>query len=487
MRIQLPAAFCCIGVLFAGMTAFAADKTVDFNRDVRHIFSNHCYACHGPDSTKQKAGLRLDRKDGAFKKLKNGDFALVPGDLTKSVLWARVSAGPDEKPMPPADFGKPLSAKEIETLKRWIADGAQWEDHWAYVAPKRPALPEVKNKSWPRNDMDYFILSRLEKEGLQPSLEADKAALLRRVSFDLTGLPPTPAEIDAFLADFSTDAYEKVVDRLLASPAYGERMAVQWLDLARYADTNGYHIDNAREMWLWREWVINAFNKDMPFDQFTVEQLAGDLLPNATLDQKIASGFNRNQMVNFEGGADPNEYLSKYVEDRVVTTATVWLGTTIACTECHDHKYDPFTQKEFYQFYAFFNGIPENGLDGTKDNPVPSLRVPTPEQNARLKEIHNKRTALAERIKSEIAEVHIEETRAATAAKTLESHEVVWLDDAPPAGAALQGNEGAASWKFVTKPAPVFSGEKSHTRTAEGLSQHFFTGAVPPLHIKGGR
>jgi mono/diheme cytochrome c family protein len=486
MRKRLIAAFSCVGAFFVGTTAFAADKTVDFNHDVRHIFSNHCYACHGPDAAKRKAGLRLDRKEDAFKKLKSGDLALVPADLKKSALWERVSAAQDEKPMPPADFGKPLSPKEIDTLKRWIAEGAQWEDHWAYVAPRRPQLPEVKNKSWPRNDMDYFILSRLEKEGLQPSPEADKAALLRRVSFDLTGLPPTPAEVDAFVADASPDAYEKVVDRLLASPAYGERMAVQWLDLARYADTNGYHIDNAREMWLWREWVINAFNKNTPFDQFTVEQLAGDLLPNATVDQKIASGFNRNQMVNFEGGADPNEYLSKYVEDRVVTTATVWLGTTIACTECHDHKYDPFTQKEFYQFYAFFNGIPENGLDGTKVNPVPSLSVPTPQQTAKLSEIKSKRTALAERIKVELAKVNLEESAAPVAVKPPEAHEMVWLDDAPPSGAVLQGNEGTASWKFVTKPAPVFSGEKSHTRTAQGLSQHFFTGATPPLLIGAG-
>ncbi len=292
--------------------------------------------------------------------------------------------------------------------------------------------------------------------------------------------------MDAFVADTSPSAYEKVVDRLLASPAYGERMAVHWLDLARYADTNGYHIDNAREMWLWREWVINAFNKNMPFDQFTIEQLAGDLLPNPTVDQKIASGFNRNQMVNFEGGADANEYLSKYIEDRVVTTATVWLGTTIACTECHDHKYDPFTQKEFYQFYAFFNGIPENGLDGTKVNPVPSLRVPTPEETAALENIQNNRAALAERIKSEAAKVHLDDSARPAVVKPAEPREIVWLDDAPPLGAVLQGNEGTASWRFVTKPAPVFSGEKSHAGTAQGLSQHFFTGATPPLHISVG-
>jgi Protein of unknown function (DUF1553)/Protein of unknown function (DUF1549)/Planctomycete cytochrome C len=464
----------------------SAAPKVDFNRDVRQVLTNHCYACHGPDENKRKAGLRLDRKDDAFKKLKSGDLALVPGDLQKSELWARVSAEEEMRRMPPIAFGKPLSATEVETLKLWIEQGADWKDHWAYVAPKRPPQPEVRDKAWPRGDLDRFILSRLEKEGLEPSPEADKATLLRRVSFDLTGLPPTPAEVDAFLADASPDAYDKVVDRLLASPAYGERMAVHWLDLARYADTNGYHIDNAREMWLWREWVINAFNKNEPFDQFTVEQLAGDLLPNATLDQKIASGFNRNQMVNFEGGADPTEYLSKYIEDRVVTTGTVWLGTTIACTECHDHKYDPFTQKEFYQLFAFFNGVPENGLDGQKENPVPSLRVPTAEQTAKLKEIREKRQVLADRIKAETARVQVEDSAAPAPVNTREPREIVWLDDAAPAGAVLQGNEGQESWKFVAKPAPVYSGEKSHTRTAQGLSQHFFTGATQTLHIGAG-
>jgi mono/diheme cytochrome c family protein len=485
--------------LFAGavsLTLRAADENpaapapaaakVDFNRDVRHILSNHCYACHGPDETKRKAGLRLDRKDEAFKALKRGGHALVPGDLDASRLWARVSAGEGAKPMPPPDFGKPLSAAEIDTLKYWIEQGAAWGDHWAYVPPKRPQVPEVKDKAWPRNGVDYFILARLEKEGLRPSPEADKAALLRRVAFDLTGLPPTPEEVDAFLKDDSPDAYEKVVDRLLASPAYGERMAVPWLDLARYADTNGYHIDNARDMWLWREWVINAFNRNLPFDQFTIEQLAGDLLPDATVEQKIASGFNRNVMVNFEGGADPNEYLTKYVEDRIVTTSTVWLGTTMACCECHDHKYDPFTQKEFYQFYAFFNGIPENGLDGQKENPVPSLKVPTAEGKAKQKELEAKRAALRERIQAELAKVVVDENAPPPPAKPAEAREVVWVDDALPAGAVGQGNEGEASWKFVTKPAPVYSGEKSHTRTSKGLSQHLFTGATEPLHVGAG-
>ena len=245
----------------------------------------------------------------------------------------------------------------------------------------------MQNAAWPRNPIDNFVLARLEREGLKPSPEADKATLLRRVSFDLTGLPPTPAEVDAFLADKSPDAYEKRVDRLLHSPHYGERMAMQWLDLARYADTHGYHIDSHRDMWHWRDWVIDAFNRNMPYDQFTIEQLAGDLLPNATLEQKIATGFNRNHMINFEGGAIPEEYQVEYVVDRVETTATTWMGLTLGCARCHDHKYDPIKQKDFYRFFAFFNTIPEKGLDGRKGNAKPFVQIPSVEQAAEIAEV----------------------------------------------------------------------------------------------------
>jgi hypothetical protein len=361
--------------------------TVDFNRDIRPIFSENCYACHGPDQNKRKAGLRLDQKEGAFKELDSGNFAIVPGDLNSSKLIYRVTTSDEDDRMPPLKTGKKLTALQIDLLRRWVAEGAEWKGHWAYLKPERPPVPPVNAARWLRNEIDAFILARLEKEGLSPSREADKGTLIRRVTLDLTGLPPTIEEVNSFLADKSPDAYEKVVDRLLASPAFGERMAEFWLDLARYADTNGYHIDNHRDMWKWREWVINAFNRSLPFDEFTIEQLAGDLLPDPTIEQKIASGFNRNTMVNFEGGADPDEYATKYVVDRVDTTAVVWLGTTLGCAECHDHKYDPFTQKEFYQFYAFFNNVPEKGLDGSKSNPVPSLKVPSAEQKEKLAEL----------------------------------------------------------------------------------------------------
>ena len=369
-----------VGVRAAGAGA-ASPVPIDFNRDIRTILSDRCYACHGPDENKRKAGLRLDRQEDAFKALKSGQHALVAGDLAKSSLVARILSTDPEEVMPPPKMGKPLSPEQIALLQRWVKDGAQWKAHWSFIPPERPPLPEVKDHRWVRNPVDRFILARLEKEGLKPAPEADKTTLLRRVKFDLTGLPPTIAEVDAFLADKSSEAYEKLVDRLMAQPQYGERMTANWLDLARFADTSGYHFDGVRFMWLWRDWTIKSFNDDQPYDQFTVEQLAGDLLPDPTPEQRIATGFVRNNMTNDEGGADPDEYLNKYVVDRVTTLGAVWLGLTVGCTECHDHKFDPMTTREFYRLYAFFHNVPEKGLDRIRtDNPPPRLPMPTTKQ-----------------------------------------------------------------------------------------------------------
>lgn len=372
--------WCCANAVFAA--------PVDFNREVRPIFSEHCYACHGPDEGKRKAGLRLDREEEAFKELKSGEHAIIAGDLEKSALVKRITTSDQDDIMPPVKHGKPLSKQQIETLTTWVKEGAKWQKHWAFVAPVRPELPKVKDESWPKNGIDYFIQDKLEKSGLKPNPEAEKTALIRRATFDLTGLPPTIEEVDAFLADGTESAYEKVVDRLMTSPHYGERMAQNWLDLARYADTAGYHFDGTRYMWLWRDWVINSFNQNKPFDQFTVEQLAGDLLPNATRDQKIATGFVRNNMTTDEGGVDPDEYMNKYAADRVTTLGSVWLGMTVGCAECHDHKFDPIKTKEFYQFYAFFDQVPEKGLDRTRiDNPPPRIAAPTTEQALKYVEL----------------------------------------------------------------------------------------------------
>src|SRR5258706_6885771 len=313
-----------------------------------------------------------------------------------------ITTADEDDRMHRAKAAQRLTREQIALLKRWVEQGAVWKNHGSYIPPERPDFPAIKNKRWPRNEVDYFILARLEKEGLKPSPEADKTTLFRRVTLDLTGLPPSVSEVDAYLADKDPNAYEKVVDRLLASPQYGERMAQVWLDLARYADTSGYHFDSPRFMWLWREWVIEAFNKNMPFDEFTIEQIAGDLLPNATRDQRIASGFHRNVMTNDEGGADADQYLAKYIVDRVSTTANVWLGTTLGCAECHDHKYDRISQKEFYQFYAFFHNVPEKGLDGTRtENPLPRMPVPTPDQEGRMLEFTNRSIPAAEKLVKE--------------------------------------------------------------------------------------
>lgn len=393
---QLRAAFCVWALLYFSVLpcegklpakSAKAKAAIDFNRDIRPIFSENCYACHGPDKNKRKAGLRLDRPEDATTKLESGDFAIVPGDVEKSKLLKLVATDDEDDRMPPKKTGKRLSEEQIELLREWIAHGANWKEHWAYIPPERPELPAMKNKGWPRNEIDYFILARLEKEGFKPSPEAEKHTFLRRVTLDLTGLPPTISEGKAFLGDQSPKAYERLVDRLLASPHFGERMAIQWLDLARYADSDGYHADIPRSMWQYRDWVINAFNQNKPFDQFALEQIAGDLLPEATLEQKIATAFNRNGMSSTEGGADPDEYMNKYVTDRVNTFGTVFLGSSTACTECHDHKYDPFTQREYYQLYDFFNQIPEKGLDS--DPAPPFLKVPTTEQSAAMAKIQS--------------------------------------------------------------------------------------------------
>ena len=389
-------------------TASCLIGAVDFNREIRPILSDSCFTCHGPDDKQRQVNLRLDTKDGMFAD-RGGSAVIVPGDSAKSRLYQRVSAPKPAMRMPPPGSGRTLTGKQVDTIRRWIDEGAKWEEHWAYVPPIRPALPQVKDARWPRNPIDNFILARLEREGLKPSAEADKITLIRRLTFDLTGLPPTPAEISAFLADKSPTAYDNLVDRLLASPHYGERMAMQWFDLARYADTHGYHIDSHRDMWPWRDWVIQAFNRNLPYDQFTLEQLAGDLLPSPTRQQLVATGFNRNHMINFEGGAIPEEYQNEYVVDRVEATSTVWMGMTMGCARCHDHKYDPIKQREFYQFYAFFNNIPEKGLDGRTGNAEPVVQLPDEIQERQLEELNREIAAKEEMLPGqEIAQLQAE-------------------------------------------------------------------------------
>lgn len=373
-----------IAVVASGLTRVRGDEPLDFGRDIRPILSDKCFACHGPDEADRSGGFRLDLKESAFGEADSGERPIVPGNVEASEVVRRITSDDEYLRMPPADSHKSLKAEEIEKIRRWIAEGAAWKEHWSLIAPTRPELPSVKQEAWPRNEIDRFILARLEREKLAPARVADKATLLRRVTLDLTGLPPTPEELEAFLQDDSREAYEKVVDRLLASPRYGEHMARYWLDVARYGDTHGMHLDNYREMWPYRDWVVQSFNRNQPFDRFTIEQLAGDLLPNPTDEQMIATGFNRCHVTTNEGGSIAEEVEVRNVVDRVVTTGTVFMGLTFDCTRCHDHKYDPLTMKDFYSFYAYFNSLDGNPLDENREDPAPVIKAPSPEQKEQL-------------------------------------------------------------------------------------------------------
>ena len=351
-----------------------ADR-VDFNRQVRAVLSDKCFHCHGPDPKNRKAGLRLDTKEGAFEETQSGLRAVVPGDLEESELIARITSEDENDRMPPKSLGRDLTPAEVDVLRRWVDQGAEWKDHWAFIPPERPPLPDVVRRDWPRNGIDRFVLARLESEGLAPSSEASRERLIRRVAFDLTGLPPTLAEIDAFVDDRSPDAYERLVDRLLASPRFGERMAVDWLDVARYADTYGYQADVYRAMWPWRDWVVRSFNANLPLDRFITWQLAGDLLPEPTRETVLATAFNRHHRQTNEGGSIEAEWRTEYVNDRTITFGAAFLGLTLECARCHSHKYDPITQKDFYSLSAFFNSIDESGLYShfTDAIPTPTL------------------------------------------------------------------------------------------------------------------
>ena len=370
-----------IGVLLVTICAYA--EPIDFNRDIRPILSDKCFRCHGPDAGERVSALRLDQRQSVLAELDDGSRAVVPGDMAASQLWQRITSADADWRMPPPASGQRLSDDERQRLGAWIEAGATWSDHWAFQPPRRPALPAVQRRQWMRNAIDAFVLARLERAGISPSNEASRTSLIRRVTFDLTGLPPTPAEVTRFLADRRPDAYERLVDRLLNSPRYGEHQARYWLDVARYGDTHGLHLDNERSIWPYRDWVIRAFNRNQPFDRFTIEQLAGDLLPSPSLDQRVATGFHRCNVTTSEGGSIDQEYLVRYAADRVETTATAWMGLTVGCAACHDHKFDPISQAEFYGLFAYFFSLTERAMDGNALLPPPSVKAPTPVQALR--------------------------------------------------------------------------------------------------------
>ena len=468
-------------ILLVSVNGLTADEpAANFSRDVLPLLSENCFKCHGPDAPNRKAGLRLDKQEGALAKLESGVTGVVPGKSDASAVFERITSADPDLRMPPPDSGKSLSPADIAAIKQWIDSGAVWTDHWAFQPPTRPAPPAAVAGWRIENPVDQFIHARLQQAKLAPEPQADKETLIRRVTLDLTGLPPTIKEIDEFLADESPMAYERVVDRLLQSKKYGEHMGRIWLDAARYADTHGLHLDNERQIWPYRDWVIEAFNRNLPFDQFTIEQLAGDLLPEPTLDQRVATGFNRCNVTTSEGGSIDEEYYVRYAVDRVETTATVWLGLTAGCAACHDHKFDPLTQKEFYQLFSYYFSLTERAMDGNALLPPPVVKVPTKQQIAEKQMYQEQLAASEKKLQETLAAIKYEDALVDAKLGPLEEAEAVWFDDSLPAGAKPSGNEKEASWKFVDGP----EGRKSSVRTAGAvISQHFFTEANPKLKL----
>jgi hypothetical protein len=458
-------------LLLSATTVSAATK-LDFNRDIRPILSDNCFACHGFDAKKRKADLRLDTPEGAYA-LIDGVQAIKPGDVKASTIIERIVSTDEDEVMPPPESHKKITPKQLETLKLWIAQGAAYKKHWAFEKPVKAAIPSAPG-SLKRNPIDNFIQARLSEAGLTPAPEASKESLIRRVTLDLTGLPPTEAEVDAFLTDDSPDAYEKVVSRLLKSERYGEHMARYWLDVARYADTHGLHLDNERSMWPYRDWVARAFNENLPYDTFTRWQLAGDLLPNATIDQQIASGFNRCNVTTSEGGSIAEEFVFRYAVDRTDTTVAVWMGLTAGCAVCHDHKFDPISQKEFYSLYSFFNSAADPAMDGNILLTPPILRLSTPEQKKQLTEYDQQIAATQGKIRQAIAKLNYTDPATLTPPPPIQTSEVVWFEDNFPVGANV-GVAGAATRIEGKDKGPVFSGSSALRRTAKGVAQDFFT------------
>ena len=481
----------------APAAAVAPADRVDFARDVRPILSDRCFTCHGPDGAARSSPLRFDSEAGAHVELDSGGLAIVAGDPDSSVLLHRVTADPDDwSRMPPAEAGDPLTAEQVEILRRWIAQGAEWTGHWSFEPVEKPPVPAASPASpsppggalSSANEIDAFLNARLAASALPVNGPASKTELLRRVSFSLTGLPPTPAEIDDFLNDESPDAYEKVVDRLLASPHYGEHRGRYWLDAARYGDTHGLHLDNRREIWPYRDYVVRAFNENKPFDEFTVEQLAGDLLPDPTLEQMVATGFNRCNVSTSEGGSIDEEYRVRYAVDRTETVGTVFMGLTVGCAACHDHKFDPVSQKEFYSLYAYYRSTQDAPMDGNASLPPPSVRVEMPWQTAERGRLQSELAAEEHAFRSYVAGLNYPNPADASPvdpAAAGEPRDWLWVDDAPPAGAKVDGDRnagGANGWRWTGRDAgPVLSGDVAWQRTSRYQVQSFFTGAGAPV------
>ena len=442
---------CCTASILLSLSPRAmAQDEIEFNRDVRPILAANCFECHGFDVKTRKAERRLDTAEGAYAD-HEGSIAVKPGDLAASELWNRITSTDAEVVMPPPESKKSLTEAEKETLRRWIEQGAPYRKHWAFEPPKSSKIPIVKNAAWVRSPVDAFILSKLEVQNLTPQSEADREVLIRRVAFSLTGLPPKIEEVDEYLDDTSADAYEKMVDRYLASPHFGEEQARQWLDVARYADTHGLHLDNEREMWAYRDWVVKAYNQNLPFDEFTKWQLAGDLLPEPTQDQLIATGFSRCNVTTGEGGAIPEEWLYRYAVDRTSTTMQTWMGLTAGCAVCHDHKYDPVTQRDFYSIYAFFYSTSDPAMDGNVSTTNPFLKVPTEAQKVTLEAAQQQSITAKKALEDAIATTEYSDPANAVAESAADIVEVsdVLIDDSFPLGTNTRNtSRNDATWRL---------------------------------------
>ena len=452
---------------------------VEFNRDIRPILAKNCFACHGQDAKKRKGKLRLDQEEAAFAPRDDG-AAIVPEKVKESEMWRRITSGDPDEVMPPVKSKKNLSAVEKNTIKLWIEQGAKYEKHWAFIAPRKPKVAGTGNP------IDAFLQQRLAKEGLKPAPLASPETLVRRVYLDLTGLPPTPKEVDEFLGDKSSDALEKLIARLMKRQTYGEHMARYWLDLARYADTHGLHLDNERSMWPYRDWVVRAFNQNLRFDEFTRWQLAGDLMPKATMDQKIASGFNRCNVSTGEGGSITAEWIYRNAVDRTSTAVEVWMGMTAGCAVCHDHKFDPLSTKEYYSMYSFFHSAADPALDGNKINTPPILRVPMPGADERLAELDAEIAKVNQRISAEVAKIKYVDPASLDPLPKPKRKETLWFEDGFPKG-KLQVN-GPPLQLITKEQGPVFSGKRAITRTAmNARGQDVFSEGAPLTIPKGGK
>lgn len=462
----------CTGIKTGFAAPQSTNTTVDFSRDIRPILSNTCFKCHGPDANTREADFRLDTREDVL----GGNHSVVPGDSAASVLFQRLISNDPDELMPPPESGRSLAPEEIELIRKWIDQGAEWGNHWSLVPPKTVEVP-ARTNPWSRNEIDDFVFNRLATSMLKPSAEADRHTLARRLSLDLTGLPPSDEELNAFLDDLKPGAYERYVDRLLASPRYGEHMARFWLDVVRYGDTHGLHLDNYREHWPYRDWIIRAFNENKPFDQFATEQLAGDLLPNPTRDQLVATGFNRSHVTTAEGGSIKEEVRVRNVVDRTSTFGTVFLGMTLGCAQCHDHKFDPISQKDFYSLYAYFNSLDGDPMDGNvKDHP-PSIMVGTPEQHQQLESYEKEIGDLKKSIDELVTNWNYVEPDDPPAVNP-EPAEEIWIDDNLPTSGIVHG-----AWKTTPADGPVHRGTVSYVHTASGNQQYFVQNTERPWQV----